>query len=62
MHGAMRVFQEAVRMGDLDLGGGVEGDERVMGVVRGLSPVLLGVLGNEVRLLVHAFGPEVMPG
>jgi hypothetical protein len=48
VHGAMRVFQEGVRKGDLDLGGGVEGDERVLGVVRGLGPVLLGVLGNEV--------------
>lgn len=62
VHGAMRVFQEAVRKGDLDLGGGVEGDERVMGVVRGLSPVLLGVLGNEVRLLICPFEQDVVSG
>lgn len=53
----MRVFSEVVRKGDFDLaevvnGGGEdagrEGDERVLDVVKGLSPVLLGVLGNEV--------------
>lgn len=57
VHGAMRVFQEVVRKGELDLGdvaggGGSAGnngaDERVLGLVRGLGPVLLGVLGNEV--------------
>ena len=58
VHGAMRVFQEVVRKGELDLGevaGGAGGsagnngaDERVLGLVRGLGPVLLGVLGNEV--------------
>lgn len=55
VHGAMRVFKESVRKGELDLGevvgDGVEGKEadlRVLGVVDGLSPVLLQVLGNEV--------------
>lgn len=52
VHGAMAVFREVVRKGELDLGevagGGNEGDARVLAVVRALSPVLLGVLGNEV--------------
>jgi len=61
----MRVFKEVVRKGELDLGevaagagggGGAGGnngaDERVLAVVRGLGPVLLGVLGNEVSRCV----------
>ena len=66
VHGAMRVFKEVVRKGELDLGevaagagggGGAGGnngaDERVLAVVRGLGPVLLGVLGNEVSHCIN---------
>ncbi|CDZ96419.1 Predicted importin 9 [Phaffia rhodozyma] len=56
VHGAMRVFRESVRKGELDLGevvgDGLEGREadlRVLGVVNELSPVLLQVLGNETH-------------
>jgi hypothetical protein len=57
----MRVFKEVIRKGDFDLadvtggGGGKEGgsstesDEKILAVVKNLSPVLLGVLGNEAH-------------